>query len=385
MELFAAPDTSELKADQPWIGLISQLRQHKGQLVEDFKARFPAEYLYEEKVSSRELTNLIESTMEMYLVLLAGEQLSQELENLPFELGRRRARQGVPAEQLLEGVRTNSRVIWNALRQAVPADSLSALVRNTDAVLGLVEWHVRTVQSSFLREQEILARHNEHRRKLSLGKLFATPKPDPGEVTSIALDLGVHFDSAFDVIAEMGPHKLDCPVCSITERGVFFYDLPGGNCHFAASFLDVFTEFPAGRCIAKMSSVNGLGLVSDAARAGLSLLEARPPLAPESVNLDTAWPILAWKNLSNAVNPELLPINTKKLAALIPHERQRLLQTASTYFRTGSIKETAALHFCHRNTVVKRLARFEEITGANLSIPLEAALAILATSQVSAE
>ncbi|WP_346921198.1 helix-turn-helix domain-containing protein [Glutamicibacter creatinolyticus] len=385
MELFGAPDTSELKSDSQWIGLIRQLRERKSQLVEDFKTRFPAEHLYAEKVSPRELTALIESTMEMYLVLLAGNPLDRELESLPFELGRRRARQGVPPQQLLEGVRTNSRVIWNALREVAAEDSLAALVRNTDAVLGLVEWHVRAVQSSYLREEEILARHNEHRRNRRLGKLFGTPTPDRGEATAIALDLGVQSNGIFDMVTQLGAHDLDCLICPAAPAGVFVHELPEGTCHFAPTALAAFEKLPSQRHFARLISVKGLLLVPDAARAGLALLESRAAHAPTVVDLDRAWPALAWKTLTAIVNPRLLPVDIEKLAALAPHDRRRLLQTVATYCGTGSIKETAAAHFCHRNTVVKRLARFEALTGIDLSVPLQAALAIVATASIDAE
>ena len=44
---------------------------------------------------------------------------------------------------------------------------------------------------------------------------------------------------------------------------------------------------------------------------------------------------------------------------------------------TGSVKETAAAEFVHRNTVINRAAAFRTATGLDVSIPLQAAVALL--------
>ena len=66
-----------------------------------------------------------------------------------------------------------------------------------------------------------------------------------------------------------------------------------------------------------------------------------------------------------------------------PLERQRLLQVARSYGRTGSIKETSEELFCHRNTVVNRLHSLHEVIGLDLTVPAEAARALVALSRYS--
>ncbi|GAA5225497.1 helix-turn-helix domain-containing protein [Paeniglutamicibacter antarcticus] len=383
MELIQVPNTSELKCDPEWLRLIAQLRERRAALVEDFQVRFPAEHFYDDKVSSEEIRSLIGSTMDMYLILLGGGKIVAELERLPFELGRRRARQGVSAEQLLEGVRTNSRVIWNALREIATDKTMGALVRNTDAVLGLVEWHVQAVQSSYLREEELLNRYSAQRRQRTLAKIFTDPLPDRNELISIALDLGVGIDAVFDVSLQLGPHEMDCRVCESHESPVYVHELIGGTCHFSPCATGSFDNLPPHMHIACIPSVAGLAKLPDAVQAGLAIVEARASRRPSAVAIDSAWPAVAWKNLVQSIPAELLPIDLDGIAGVPRHDRQRLVETVSTYSHTGSIKETAEAHFCHRNTVVKRLARFEQLTGANLGIPIQAALAILAITSIN--
>jgi hypothetical protein len=52
------------------------------------------------------------------------------------------------------------------------------------------------------------------------------------------------------------------------------------------------------------------------------------------------------------------------------------------YLATGSIRQTAAELFCHRNTVLKRLGRFTELTGLDIAIPQQAARVLIAWTAV---
>ncbi|MCG2623954.1 helix-turn-helix domain-containing protein [Arthrobacter sp. I2-34] len=68
-----------------------------------------------------------------------------------------------------------------------------------------------------------------------------------------------------------------------------------------------------------------------------------------------------------------------------PHERERLLQVARSYARTGSIKETSEELYCHRNTVVNRLHSLQEVIGLDLTVPAQAARALVALSRYAAK
>ena len=55
-------------------------------------------------------------------------------------------------------------------------------------------------------------------------------------------------------------------------------------------------------------------------------------------------------------------------------------EAVRSYLRTGNIAETARELFCHRNTVTNRLRRFHELTGIDLTVPEQAARAVVAFS-----
>ena len=60
-------------------------------------------------------------------------------------------------------------------------------------------------------------------------------------------------------------------------------------------------------------------------------------------------------------------------------ERERLLETVRVHLAgDGSIADTAAALYCHRNTVQHRFARFRELTGRDVRVPGDAAVVALA-------
>jgi len=59
-------------------------------------------------------------------------------------------------------------------------------------------------------------------------------------------------------------------------------------------------------------------------------------------------------------------------------DRDRLVDTVLQFCTNGSIKENAETLFCHRNTIVNRLLRFHDLTGLDVTIPVDAARALIA-------
>ena len=62
-------------------------------------------------------------------------------------------------------------------------------------------------------------------------------------------------------------------------------------------------------------------------------------------------------------------------------EMERLLETVQVHLSgSGSVDDTAAALYCHRNTVQQRLNRFAELTGRDPRRPEDAALVVPALS-----
>ncbi|MEC5204864.1 DNA-binding CsgD family transcriptional regulator, partial [Arthrobacter sp. MP_M7] len=110
-----------------------------------------------------------------------------------------------------------------------------------------------------------------------------------------------------------------------------------------------------------------------------------PPPPPRGAGLATmedTWMGIAGGLLERKFPDFSAPIR-QALDDCTPLERQRLLQVARSYGRTGSIKETSEELFCHRNTVVNRLHSLHEVIGLDLTVPAQAARALIALSRYS--
>jgi DNA-binding PucR family transcriptional regulator len=66
-------------------------------------------------------------------------------------------------------------------------------------------------------------------------------------------------------------------------------------------------------------------------------------------------------------------------------ERTRVIETATMFLESGSIKAAAESLYCHRNTVVNRLASLRAATGLDLHVPRDAALATVLLADVAPE
>lgn len=382
------PETSTLREDDEWVAIVEQLQDSRDELLQDFVSRFDGTEIYAGKVPREEILQLVRDTMEMYLTLLTGRPLDSELALLPERLGRRRARQGVGLEQLLEGVRTNTRVIWSGLRAAA-ARSEACLVRNADTLFALVEWHVREVQSAYLAEEGAMMRDRERRERIAVARLFDSGQLDSGELDALAEVLGLRAESELAILAQLGSHGEDCVVCADSSTRTFVHEFATGSYHFATvDFeLSALASRGAGHAYGLVESVPGLRALRQAAVLAVSLARVgvareregrasgRNPLTPFD-----AWPELAWSALGETVPEQYLPVSLDRFDALSAEQRRRLGETVLEYFATGSIKITAQRLFCHRNTVVKRLALFESVTGLDLGAPRECALAVIAFS-----
>ncbi|WP_197494157.1 PucR family transcriptional regulator, partial [Rhodococcus sp. EPR-134] len=100
------------------------------------------------------------------------------------------------------------------------------------------------------------------------------------------------------------------------------------------------------------------------------------------VDLKDAWPQLAKRKLSE-IGCDLQQFVLVPIRSCKESERDRLIETMMVYLRTGSLIETAAALYCHRNTILNRLKRIEELTGLDMTKPLDAALATVALAELT--
>lgn len=371
-------ETQALAGDAEWVGLMALISQQQTALEAAFLEEFDGTVVYEGRVSRAEILTLVRNSMRMYLMLLSGESLPVELARLPAELGSRRAKQGVALEQLLEGVRTNSRVLWSALQQAaLSTGAVECLVKNTGTLLNVVEWHIGEVQRAYFFEADRLDRERESTQRRAVAALFGSGATSGDDIHDGCRDLGIDRQSNFEVVVQVTGHDPDCLFCD-PAHNFFVHESETLICHFRPVGIGVSCTEILTKTVAYFERVQGADALKSTAELGAAFLhlprsrEYNTPLTP-----DNTWQLIAWNAVTEVLPATLLPLNQESFSALPSATRSRLINTARTYIEFGSIKQTAEALFCHRNTVVQRLSMFEEHTGLAFSKPNDLALITL--------
>jgi hypothetical protein len=319
-------------------------------------------------------------TMDMFLFQMAGLELPDDLKALPREVAVRRARQGVPLDAFLVAVRNDFRVLWKGLERVAGENGVGALVSNMDRILDTVEGYVSNIQQAYAEEEALLARDRQLYRQRLLSRLFNTGFDSPNEVEDMAGALGLVANGTFEVLAVTSKSLPQAQRQYASDYRICLYENAGSLYLFrqqrkGKTWQHEQPDFPAGY----VPDVKGLASVPSAAASALALAEQIGTDSGLSTVQD------AWMRIASGLLESTLPGFSDPVAQALdrctPHERQRLLQVARSYARTGSIKETAAELYCHRNTVVNRLHSLQDVIGLDLTVPAEAALALVSLSR----
>lgn len=366
--------------DPEWVRLTELLRQQRGQLVEEFTQQFHEKINYAPGlVQDQDISDTAELTMSRYCALLAGEKLTELSRRHPRRVGIRRARQGVPLDELQRATRLSFLVLWSALERIAGVDGAQLLVANMDRILNSVESYLSSVQSAFLVEHARLRNDRKLMRTRLLSRLFHSPALTADGVKELAEELNLAEHAEYELLAVRGEHMATAEDRFEHQRDVFQYESGGALMFFRQQNEEKnwACEVP-GFSGGHVRDIQGLRKLGDAAHSVSILLQygAKGKLA----TLQNSWPLLAAVELDR-IMPEfresiLQPLNTCTAA-----ERERLLLTLKRFAESGSIKATSELLFCHRNTVVQRLQAFTSLTGIDLSVPSQSAWAVVALSR----
>ena len=366
-----------------WARLVERLWHERELLVEDFLQRFAAISYGEARVPEQDVYQGAVDTMDLLIFQMGGAEVPPDLKALPREIATRRARQGVPLDAFLSAVRNDFRVLWKGLERVARPDSIGILVANMDRVLDMVEGYVSSIQQAFAEEEALLARNKQLYRQRLLSRLFHGDPLDADGVQEVAVALDVPIQSTFEVLAVIDDAVPLAQRRYGSSEGVYLYENTGAVYLFrrqrkGRTWLDEEPGFAAGY----VPRVEGLGAVPAAAAAALVL--ARHREGPALASVEEAWMRIAASLLETAL-PGFSSRITRALDQCTPHERARLLQVARSYARTGSIKETSEELYCHRNTVVNRLRSLQDVIGLDLTVPAQAAWALVALSRYGAD
>jgi hypothetical protein len=338
---------------------------------------------YQAAVDPSDLRETARACFEMLLRLIGGLPAPEELLLTPERLGRRRAHQGVPLDRLMQAVRMDFRVLWNAFLDRTPAPDLPELTRGAVRVWEAVEYHTVHAHAAYLDEVAVMARERARERTALIGRLLSSDGRDPQLVAQTATLLQV--DAQADVAVVVAP-----PESQARLREAAGSRLAGRGTHLQQhhGMLVLLAVLPAGTAepsdawlegvpCAVGPVARGLARLPDVVRVTEAVAAVLDPGTSGPVTLADAWMPVAVARLG----PTAAVLADSVLAGLDPlpdHERRRLLEAVTAYCGSGSVAEAGRTLYCHRNTVLNRLNRFAELTGYRPTRPADAATVLFA-------
>lgn len=314
-----------------------------------------------------------------------------------WRIGATRAEQGLPLDALLHAFRLGGSLVWQRLveetSRTAPED-VRLLVHVAADVWNFVDEHCTLVADAYRQVEWQLSRRRENRaRLLAAALLDGTSRI--ADVPEAARALGLPEHGRYVVVAVSGPHPASCAAsrAAAVPEGTRVHWHTGAEADYGI-VLAQDGELPApalgqeprsggsapGTRIGVGTAVDGLAAVGDARRSADTALRICPE-AGGVVRLAEHLPaalVVSTPELGRALAHRVLG----PLLRLEPADREVLLDTLTTWLDCdGSAQRAGERLYCHRNTVLNRLRRCEQLTGRSLARPsdlVEISLALTA-------
>ncbi|WP_121256775.1 PucR family transcriptional regulator [Nocardioides ferulae] len=310
------------------------------------------------------------------------------------DAGRRRARQGVPLEVVLNAYTLGARVLWEALVARAAGDPAAGIDDPVLLAAASTVWSNLDVQNAVLidayrRESARLQRQDLQRQQAALDGLLEGRGADPdfAEEARAALDVGAEDPIACVVSLHDGP--LDDALGPVEDRldrlgvtarwhvraGVYF-GLLAGPLPDEQGLVELFVPHAPGRM--GVASADGLAGFATAFQLASRAADTLPRGARDVVAVSERLPEVLLAG-SPQVAPLLLAQTLGPVLAQPGPQAHTLLDTLAALLRhDGSPTHAAAELYCHRNTVIYRMKQIEQLTGRSLADPRDKLLLGLA-------
>ncbi|MFZ3594023.1 PucR family transcriptional regulator [Streptomyces sp. BH104] len=297
-------------------------------------------------------------------------------------IGADRAARGFPLDAVAHAFRLGGALVWQALVDEVtlrhPEDA-HLLVHLAVDVWNFVDEHCTHVAESYRRAERELTWRRENRRRLMAAALLdgALRIADlPDAATALDLPESGRYAVLIAVGGGRGAPRPTLPgaaravwhTAADTERAIV--DLGALGVDQLAVKIREFCRLKPGLRVGVSPAVEGLAAVGGARRFAETALRICPQ-GGGTVLLDEQLPaalVAAAPALGRLLTDRVLG----PLLALPPADRTLLLDTLTAWLDCdGSAQRAAARLYCHRNTVLNRLRRCEQLTGRGLARPAD--------------
>lgn len=382
-----------------WIELVDQLEERLDRLAQTFTARVREIPEYgESQVTVLEIRDTARGTFRRLIHGLRGGQADNGRDGLlafASDLGSKRARAGIPPESLTSAVRLDFSILWAELLEIAAPDDAGLLASRVDQVWQVVDEFAARTHMSYLIERVRMAQEESSIQREFIARLFNQSTLSAETSSQVGSALGISPDSWCGLVAASGEAGGRLRTASaqfgsgLQLRHRLFLHESGGTTY-------LFWPLPAPRAVPRavapdqllpaaladipcgyVPEAHGLRALPAAARTAESLAALLRPNDAGPLSADAAWARLANQNLQDA-GLDLAAQVEEALEECRGGERERLMETVRHFLSTGNITATAEQLFCHRNTILNRLNRFQELTGIDLTVPSKAARLVVA-------
>lgn len=370
----------ELADDEPhgrWRTLLEEIARIDDQLAAGYLEQIDDGARYYDGVpDKRDLTEQARNAFRFILGSLLAKPLSAELITFPAAVGALRARQGVALENLTAAVRNDFLVMWAALMRRADDADMAVLAMHVGQLWKAVDDFAGAVQQGYLDQRLQMTRTDVIEQQQSLSDLF-TGEPTATMVRRAAEILGIDESASYWVVgldSELTGDGiavrrrlagLDVPALEHTSGGVTLILLPDRRRW--ADDTAVAAELLAGLVGAVATRSVKLPNVFRAAETVRMLVRS----GAQAATLRRYWPRLSVGQLCTVID-DLRSYVDGPLEAMA--DRGLLIETVLAFAECGSISTTAAKLYCHRNTVLNRIRKFEDATGIYLRTPRSQAM-----------
>ncbi|MFD8277174.1 helix-turn-helix domain-containing protein [Streptomyces flaveolus] len=298
-----------------------------------------------------------------------------------WRIGTTRAEQGLPLDALLHAFRLGGSLVWQRLveetSRTAPED-VRLLVHVAADVWNFVDEHCTLVADAYRQTEWQLSRRRENRaRMLAAGLLDGTSRIADLPEAAQALDLPEQGRYVVVAVTGVNPARSAAARAALVPDGTRVHWHTGAEVDYGIVLLGAGDdELPVpgdtvpGLRVGVGSAVEGLAAVGEARGLADTALGICPE-AGGTVRLADHLPaalVVAGPDLGRALADRVLG----PLLRLEPADRDVLLDTLTTWLDCdGSAQRAGERLYCHRNTVLNRLRRCEQLTGRSLARPAD--------------
>ncbi|MCX4773188.1 helix-turn-helix domain-containing protein [Streptomyces sp. NBC_01260] len=400
--------------------LIEALPELTDRLVEALREREPA-YRSAIEADAADIWQEVHHSLRHNVAsLIQPREFRDAAHRTSRRIGEIRAEQGLPLDAVLHAFRMGGAMVWQDLVDETARrhpDDTRLLVHVAADVWNFVDEHCGVVADAYRQTERRLAWRRENRQRLMAAALLdgtariaelpdaaavlglpehgryavlavSTPRPAPHGTAHPPMALPTGTDALWHpgpdaefAILPLSPGAAAEPCAALTDAaGPAAPDEAGTRPGAPAGAVDADAGLaslaaglsaPPGARIGISSVVDGLAAVGDARRLAETALRACPA-GGGVVLLDEQLPaalVVSSPGLGTALAARVLG----PLDRLDPADRDVLIETLTAWLDSdGSAQRAGARLYCHRNTVLNRLRRFEQLTGRCLTRPSDA-------------